>query len=527
MPWTNRTCQISSGNGPSDCAGSTSAPVARPARKSAQLAASTAGHQPRASAHSTAGASASAAMKKPEDVELPRPRLERHDREREAQRAVERVEVRAGRARRDRQRLGRQAGHEREQPDERRRRRPTRGRAANERRSSAARRRARRRASSQRRPNTMPTTTPDTQHERLGGRQERLGHALERRVEVHVVDDEDHDRQAAHEVERDVALRRPRDGGGRAQVHRQVHVRVVRGARAGARTGGGSSVVCWLMSPESRSAATFARAAHRGSVVSLHAVPRPRSARGRPRGRRRDGDRAQGARGARVADRRPRPGALGRGARRRGLGRGRAADRREVAAGPPVAPALGAAATAARSSCATAAATGSRSTPTSSTPPLRAARRRGRAPPRRRRRSSATTRRSRSCAGARTPTSRSSTAWPPRSGASTSCGCARSRAGCARCSSSAATPRRCPSSSGVVRDEPHHEAFAALHMLALYRAGRQVEALEAYRAHRRRSCPSSASSRPRSCAGSSGDPQHDARVAPAPREARARTSPRG
>jgi predicted ATPase/DNA-binding SARP family transcriptional activator len=38
-----------------------------------------------------------------------------------------------------------------------------------------------------------------------------------------------------------------------------------------------------------------------------------------------------------------------------------------------------------------------------------------------------------------------------------------------------------PELERVVRDEPHHEAFTALLMLALYRAGRQVEALEAYR----------------------------------------------
>jgi predicted ATPase/DNA-binding SARP family transcriptional activator len=38
-----------------------------------------------------------------------------------------------------------------------------------------------------------------------------------------------------------------------------------------------------------------------------------------------------------------------------------------------------------------------------------------------------------------------------------------------------------PELERVVRDEPHHEVFTALLMLALYRAGRQVEALEAYR----------------------------------------------
>jgi DNA-binding SARP family transcriptional activator len=43
-----------------------------------------------------------------------------------------------------------------------------------------------------------------------------------------------------------------------------------------------------------------------------------------------------------------------------------------------------------------------------------------------------------------------------------------------------------PELERLTADEPHHEGFAALQMLALYRAGRQVEALEAYRETARR-----------------------------------------
>jgi predicted ATPase/DNA-binding SARP family transcriptional activator len=43
-----------------------------------------------------------------------------------------------------------------------------------------------------------------------------------------------------------------------------------------------------------------------------------------------------------------------------------------------------------------------------------------------------------------------------------------------------------PELERLIADEPLHEGFAMLHMLALYRAGRQVEALEAYRALARR-----------------------------------------
>lgn len=43
-----------------------------------------------------------------------------------------------------------------------------------------------------------------------------------------------------------------------------------------------------------------------------------------------------------------------------------------------------------------------------------------------------------------------------------------------------------PELERLTTDEPHHEGFAALQMLALYRAGRQVEALEAYRDTARR-----------------------------------------
>lgn len=63
----------------------------------------------------------------------------------------------------------------------------------------------------------LPAATEDDaahdardQHQRLGGRQERLGGVLERRVEMDVVDDEDHHRQPAHEAEGDVTAGRNR-----------------------------------------------------------------------------------------------------------------------------------------------------------------------------------------------------------------------------------------------------------------------------------------------------------------------------
>jgi hypothetical protein len=148
-----------------------------------------------------------------EDVELPRSGLEGEHGEQRAQRIAERVEVRAGRARRDRQRLGRQPGDEGQQPDRPRPGPPTRGTGRTP--GAAAR------GSSPGRRGPASGAEDHAGHdagdddERLGRGEERLGRPLEARVEVDVVDHEDHERQAADEVERDVAAGRRRRLGTR------------------------------------------------------------------------------------------------------------------------------------------------------------------------------------------------------------------------------------------------------------------------------------------------------------------------
>ena len=93
------------------------------------------------------------------------------------------------------------------------------------------------------------------------------------------------------------------------------------------------------------------------------------------------------------------------------------------------------------------------------------------------------TRRSRSGAGRRWP---SSTAEPfacrrrgPARGAAPG---ERSRSGSTPTSRSAATPSLVPELDALVAEHPYRERFRAQQMLALYRSGRQADALAAYRA---------------------------------------------
>ena len=117
-------------------------------------------------------------------------------------------------------------------------------------------------------------------------------------------------------------------------------------------------------------------------------------------------------------------------------------------------------------------------------------------------------RRSRCGAARRSPTSPTSRSPQPRSAGSTSCGCTRASWRSTRTSTPGRHAEVIGELDALVDEHPLRERLHAQRMLALYRCGRQAEALEAYR-HARAIAGRAGRRRagPRAAAAAGGDPR--------------------